>query len=546
MTSRIRLNRAARGEYRQLSGAPDAPPATHRRGRVTRGIRVSAADGAALLTDHWRAEGAGGTTLLVRTPYGRANMEGVARFFAERGHHVVVQSCRGTFGSEGAFDPLHDEASDGQATLAWLRAQPWATGPVLSWGGSYVGLTQWALCEGPLLPDAMGIAVSARRFDEAILYRGGGFSMDTVLAWAVALDLQERTPLSRLWAMLRSPRRLRRASFAVPPTDAPHTARAGSPRWVTDWIEHSDAGDPWWQPLHFADDPARIPPTVLMAGWQDFFLEGQLDDHRFLVDSGVPVRLVVGDWGHGGPDVLRRGAIEALRGFDDPTAGPAVSVEVSGGAGWRELEAWPPPSAPQTWEATAGGGLVERRDDASSTTAAAALTYRYDPADPTPAAGGRSLNPFTAGRRDQRRRERRDDVLVFTGPRLDEDLLAMGTAEVELTVSSSLPRADVFVRLCEVDEKGASTGLTDGYLRLGPDTAPDGTGRVRISLAPLAHRFAAGHRLRLQVSSGAHPVQLRNPGTDDPVRDFRRLRASVQTVSLGGEAPLLLRLPVVD
>jgi hypothetical protein len=36
-------------------------------------------------------------------------------------------------------------------------------------------------------------------------------------------------------------------------------------------------------------------------------------------------------------------------------------------------------------------------------------------------------------------------------------------------------------------------------------------------LAPMAHRFAAGHRIRLQVSSGAHPRYARNPGTgEDP------------------------------
>jgi hypothetical protein len=33
----------------------------------------------------------------------------------------------------------------------------------------------------------------------------------------------------------------------------------------------------------------------------------------------------------------------------------------------------------------------------------------------------------------------------------------------------------------------------------------------------MGHRFAAGHRIRLQVSSGAHPRYARNPGTgEDP------------------------------
>jgi len=55
------------------------------------------------------------------------------------------------------------------------------------------------------------------------------------------------------------------------------------------------------------------------------------------------------------------------------------------------------------------------------------------------------------------------------------------------------------------------------------DTDTDEAGRVRLRLAPLAHRFATGSRLRVQVSSGAHPLHLRNPGTDDPVRDHSRL-----------------------
>jgi predicted acyl esterase len=40
---------------------------------------------------------------------------------------------------------------------------------------------------------------------------------------------------------------------------------------------------------------------------------------------------------------------------------------------------------------------------------------------------------------------------------------------------------------------------------------------VKLALWPTAHRFAAGHRIRLQMSSGAHPRYARNPGTgEDP------------------------------
>ena len=54
--------------------------------------------------------------------------------------------------------------------------------------------------------------------------------------------------------------------------------------------------------------------------------------------------------------------------------------------------------------------------------------------------------------------------------------------------------------------------------RAGPDhpggrnPTADGVWRVTVALWPMGHRFAAGHRIRLQVSSGAHPRYARNSG----------------------------------
>lgn len=539
MTDAPRLGGAARREYRRLNRAAGMLPRTHHEVVRAADIPVPADDGVTLLTDHWHAEGAGGHTVLIRTPYGRDGIAGVALFLAERGHHVVVQSCRGTFGSGGAFDPLHDEVADGQATMRWLRAQTWATGRVHSWGGSYFGVTQWAYCDGDERPDALGIAISARRFDDAILYPGGGFSIDTPLTWAYALDIQERSLPSKAWALLRARRAFRRGALAIPPSEAVRVARDADPQFFRDWVEHSDHGDPWWEPMHFAQDVETVPPVTLVAGWQDLFLVGQLADYAALRDADRPVRLIIGDWVHGAPEITVIGVREALRSFTADAATNGVRLDVTGGGGRRELLSWPPPHTAMTVTLTPDGRL----DRSGAEHPAADLTYRYDPADPTPDGGGRTLNPFSAGRRRQRVRERRDDVLVFTGDPLPEDLLVIGVPEIALPFSSSNPRADLFVRLCEVDTRGVSRAVTDGYRRLSPDDAEIEAGTVRLELAPLAHRFAAGSRLRVQMSSGAHPLHLRNPGTDDPVRDHSRLLASEQTVRVGGTDPATLTLP---
>ncbi|WP_447912347.1 CocE/NonD family hydrolase [Microbacterium phyllosphaerae] len=547
MTGTARLTFTARREHRRLTRAADMPPATHREVMRTADIPVPADDGVELLTDHWHAPGADGHTLLIRTPYGRDGIGGVARFIAERGHHVIVQSCRGTFGSGGTFDPLHDEVADGQAAMRWLRRQAWTTGRVHSWGGSYFGVTQWAYCDGDERPDAMGIAISARRFDDAILYPGGGFSIDTPLTWAYALDIQEKPLLERIRALLLAKPALVRGSLATPPSEAVRAARGADPRFFRQWVEHSDQGDAWWHPMHFASDLETIPPVTLLAGWQDLFLVGQLADHEELSAAGRPVRLIVGDWVHGAPEITVIGVREALAAFSATEPAGGARVEITGGVGWRDLESWPPPSTPIEIELTDTGRLSPVAATSETASAdAAVLAYRYDPADPTPDAGGRTLNPFSAGRRDQRARERRDDVLVFTGDALADDLVIMGEPAFEATFASSNPRADLFVRLCEVDAKGASRTVTDGYRRLSPDAEPDEPRRIRLALAPIAHRFAAGSRLRLQVSSGAHPLHLRNSGTEDPVRDHSRLIPSEQSVQVGGTSPAILTLPAVS
>ncbi len=78
------------------------------------------------------------------------------------------------------------------------------------------------------------------------------------------------------------------------------------------------------------------------------------------------------------------------------------------------------------------------------------------------------------------------------------------------------------MRLCDVTEKGKSFNLSDGIVRLIPgsvDKEEDGVFKLEVAMWPTANTFLAGHRIRLQVSSGAHPLFCRNTGTDEPLGD---------------------------
>ena len=125
--------------------------------------------------------------------------------------------------------------------------------------------------------------------------------------------------------------------------------------------------------------------------------------------------------------------------------------------------------------------------------------------------GGRLLSPDSGRRRDDRLAER-GDVLAFTGPPLTEDVYVYGPPVVELDHESDNPYVDVFVRVSEVDAKGRSHNVSDGYRRLvrRPQDGP-----LRLELDEIAHRFRAGSRIRVLVAGGSHPRYTRNLGTGE-------------------------------
>jgi hypothetical protein len=220
-----------------------------------------------------------------------------------------------------------------------------------------------------------------------------------------------------------------------------------------------------------------------------------------------------------------------------------VRVFVTGEQAWRDLPEWPPPHRAERWHLQPGRGLAPAAPPASEPD-----RYRYDPKDPTPTVGGSTLLP-TAGVKDNRAVEARRDVLVYSSAVLDRDVVAMGPVEADLHVASSLPYTDFFVRICDVDPKGTSINVTDGLVRLSPgrgsSPAAGGALRVAIPLWPMAHCFRRGHRIRIQVSSAAHPRYARNPGSGEPLATATRLVAADQTVFHDPDRPSAIVLPVV-
>jgi putative CocE/NonD family hydrolase len=518
------------------------------------GLPATMDDGAVLLADRWVARASAQRpqpTVLVRSPYGRSSFVGLmfGRLLAERGLQVVVQSVRGTFGSEGRFSPF-EERADGLATLSWLREQSWHRGRIGMMGPSYLGLVQWALAAeaGDDLA-ALAIQVSASQFYDQT-YSGGSISLENTASWMSVIAAQEGRfgPL----AIERAVRRLPPLLAELPLGELDVRATGAQVGWFRDAFASPRREDEYWSARDYSDAVPKVTaPVQFVGGWYDILLPWMLEDFAVLQDAGRRPQLTIGPWSHTSPGLAARGhrdGIAWLRAHlldDDRLLRQSpVRILVTGereGGGWRDLERWPPGTGEcHLWLKPRGelGGEAPSVQEAFT-------RYRYDPTDPTPSMGG----PVLLARHavlDNRELESRLDVVTFTTAPLVQTVEAIGPVSAEVWVRSEAPSFDIFARVCDVDGDGASWNVCDGLARVTPaDGERDGDGAVRVTVAmwPMGHRFAAGHRIRLQVSSGAHPRYARNPGTgEDPASAVTLRAAEIELVHDAGH-PSALILP---
>lgn len=259
------------------------------------------------------------------------------------------------------------------------------------------------------------------------------------------------------------------------------------------------------------------------------------------------------------------------------------------GGSWHEAPDWPPPgSGALHLYLSADGRLV---DDAGES---GALSYDFDPTDPPPTLGGNisflrylrqlpddlldavtelermaSVSPI--GGHDQRTYPglfgarppygplaARPDVLSFVSDPLPEPVRATGPVSVKLWVDSSTADTDFTAKLVDwyppsADyPEGYALNVADGIQRLrfagGHDGerlhTPGTVVPILVETYPTANVFAAGHRIRVDVSSANFPRFDVNPNTGGPLGSARSPVVARNTVYVGRRHPSRLELTV--
>lgn len=551
----------------------DLPPA-YFAVSVHHNVPLTMPDGVQLATDIYLPQAKRPLpTILMRTPYGRSGTSGGAMVFishrlAERGYNVVCQDVRGRFDSGGGeFEPFLHEQQDGLATLDWIARQRWSDETVGMWGPSYLGYVQWAAAVAelergrpPILRAMMPLVAQTDMVDQS----ENGPNLDTVLRWMFILDLltdKSKSDLQRvvgIFAVKGQNRKLANGFNHLPITSADEAVLGRPVEFFRTWADHFEQeNDPYLEQVNLKRYVTQVsPPVHLCGGWYDIFISGMLDDFVRLQAAGKRPFLTIGGWHHFSFGDQLHTLNDALAWFDAHLKRDRrglrqkpVRLQLMGSDEWRDYDSWPPPHTIRPYYLQ-GSGSDKNGRLAPTTPLRQDLPdrYIYDPADPTPNFGGPLLSA-AAGPTDNRELEARPDVLVFTSPPLTADLDVIGHVRARLYVQSSAISADFFARLCDVDENGRSLNVCDGLLRLKPgvgEQQPDGSFCIEIDMAATAYRFPAGHSLRLQVSSGAHPRYGRNFGTCDPILTCTRLVPATQSLYHDAAHPSALFIPIAQ
>jgi putative CocE/NonD family hydrolase len=552
---------------------------------------IRARDGVILRALIYRPEAAGKfPVMMINTPYDkmRPDYVGWAQYFAERGYASVIADVRGRYDSEGEnylYGP-HD-GPDLYDIQSWAAEQPWSTGKIGTTGGSYLGFVQLeAAMEGNPHYTCMTPMVSPDDHYDNV-YPSGAFQLSNSvnLAWILGKRTNQNPDAVLDWDKVYR---------HLPLKDLDVKAMGLRAQFWSDWLRHPSRDDYWPGPGHRIAPGKNGPgkyhlmkvPSYNISGWYDQVSQATINNYVGMVKHGPADlsskhRLMMGPWTHGisfninrkqgdieypphaAPDMkmkVQRWMDHWLKGNDTGMLDePPVEIYVMGADRWRLEKEWPLARTAYTKYYFHSKGRANSLfgDGALSVNTPADEPpdkFTYDPENPVSTLGGNvSMRPPSSGPYDQRFIERRDDVLVYTTPVLDDDIEVTGPVRIELHAATDVTDTDFTGKLVNVWPNGYAQILLEGIIRAryrdsferATLVTPGAISKYLIDLWSTSNLFRKGHRIRVEISSSNFPKYDRNPNTGHPFGQDAELRKAVQTIHHNATRASHILLPVI-
>ncbi len=560
-----------------------------------RGVKVPMRDGIELSADVYRPKADGKfPVIVVRTPYKKEMNELDGRFHARRGYVMVVQDCRGRFGSPGVWEPFVNEPKDGYDTIEWAAIQPWSNGKVGMIGASYLGWVQWwAAREKP--PHLVTIIPNVAPPDPFynIPYEYGVHFILGGIWWADILESEATADLSGAAMSTIGEKKYGELLRSLPVIDLDEKVLGKKNKYWRKWIEHP-VNDAYWEQANFLDHLEKVNiPVFHQSGWFDGDGIGSKLNYLKMKSHGHGhQKLVLGPWGHTpvahrmvgdrdfGPQAIIDLPREYLRWFDHWLKGvnngintePLVSIFVMGKNQWLHGDKYPlPQTRHEKWYLSSGGKANTSKGDGKLTrdipsADAPPDKCTYDPGDPTPnpdyfeetkeeEAKTRSVEEKRKEREGHHEKvtQARRDILVYQTDPLSEPLTFAGPVSAVLYASSSARDTDWFMRLMEVEPGGKIFGLAEGKIRARfrnstkkPELLKPGeVYEYTLDLWQTGITIPKDHRLRVEVASASFPLFSRNLNTGGHNETETDYQPAQQVIYHDAKHPSHVLLPVI-
>lgn len=243
--------------------------------------------------------------LLTITPYIAQTYHDVGVYFASQGYPFLTIDVRGRGNSEGVFQPFVNEARDAFDVVEWLAQQPYCSGQVAMWGGSYAAYNQWAAAS-ELPPHLSTIVPAASPFLGVDFPIRNNIAAPYLIQWLTLVS--GRTSQDRMfwnnelfWGMKF------REWFESGVPFKELDSKVGNPSAIfQEWISHPLQDEHWDSLNPTADDYERIKfPVLTITGACDDDQPGALMHYRRHLECGGDAAgsrhyLVIGPWDHAG------------------------------------------------------------------------------------------------------------------------------------------------------------------------------------------------------------------------------------------------------
>jgi uncharacterized protein len=240
---------------------------------------------------------------------------------------------------------------------------------------------------------------------------------------------------------------------------------------------------------------------------------------------------------------------------------PRVKYFTMGSNHWQTSETWPPANAVMTDFFLSSEGKANTRNGdgklvAKVPSADKPDSFTYDPMNPVKSNGGNVCctgNAIQGGAFDQSEMELRDDILVYTSEPLKAGIEVSGFIESTLYLSSDVKDTDVTIKIIDVSPEGKAYNLDETIQRVRYREGYDKEvfmekGNVyKVKLTPMStsNYFAAGHRIRIEVSSSNFPRFERNLNTGGNNFDESQGVVAHNQIHHSKKYPSVVKLPVV-